>query len=126
METNKRINDMTDEEISLLSKEELITKSFQETINEINLDTYYLSFLSKNIVASTILSICITFFNPLFVFSFFLPLFFLYFFKRVKKSRSMYLKLFKLEYDLYIDEGTFSNHLLNSFKEKIDLTIKLY
>jgi hypothetical protein len=128
METIKKLSEMTEEEISQLSNNEILAKSFTETIEEINLDTEYISDSIKHTIGTLVMSLCLLPFisvSYFFLLSFLVPLFLTYVTKRLIDHRNRYISLLMMEHEMYSGTGEFSQEFLDSFLEDIDLTIKL-
>lgn len=128
MEAIKKLSEMTDEELSLLTENEIIEKSFNETIDEINLDTEYIGDAIKHIIGSLFVSLCmltLVSFSYFFLLSFLFPLFFTYVLTNIIKHRKLRIALLHMEHKMYSETGDFNQHFLDSFLEKVDLTIKL-
>lgn len=128
MKTNKKLREMTDEELDQLSKYEILEKSFNETIDEINLDTEYIGDGIKHFIGSLIVSICmipLVSISSLFLLSFLVPVFFVYAVNNLIKHRKFNVSLLRMEHKMYSESGKFSQDLLDSYLNKVDLTIKL-
>jgi hypothetical protein len=128
METNKKLSQMTDFELSQLSKESILEKSFTETIDEINIDTEYISDAIKHIIGATVVSILmisLVTFSYLFLLSFLIPIFFVYTLRNIIKHRRFYVSLLYMEHEMYSETGEFNQQVLDSYLEKVDLRIRL-